>query len=296
MPAVHQNVRSLSRVIDYPIRSRETAVLMVRPTYFDVLYEINPHMAGNIGTVDKTLAEEQWNALKGTYETLGFPVHVIEGVEGLPDMVFAANQTFPFVDSTGQQRVILSKMASDLRQPEIVHFSRWYSKQQYDVIEQTVPPIEFEGMGDAIWHPGRRLLYIGYGFRTNEGALQRAAKCIDCDVVGLELVHPHFYHLDTALSVIDESTALYVHEAFTSDGVAMLQKMFARLIPVPLIEAKEGFVTNGHSPDGKHFIVHKGNALTAAALTNIGITVLEVDTSEFLKSGGSVFCMKMMLP
>ena len=296
MPSVHQNVHTLSNVGEYPRRERERAVLMVSPEYFDVLYEINPHMAGNIGTVNKDRALSQWIKLTETYEAIGFPVNIISGVQGLPDMVFAANQTFPFVDSTGKHRVILSKMASDLRQPEVEHFAAWYTQNQYDVIEQTVPPIEFEGMGDAIWHPERLLLYIGYGFRTKLGALERAAKCIGCDVVGLELINPHFYHLDTALSVIDEQTALYVKEAFTDDGIAMLQKMFSKLIAVPLHEAKEGFVTNGHSPDGKHFIVHKGNAETAAALKAIGVTVLEVDTSEFIKSGGSVFCMKMMLP
>ena len=72
--------------------------------------------------------------------------------------------------------------------------------------------------------------------------------------------------------------------------------MFKNLIEVPLVEAKQGFVTNGHSPNGKHFIVHKGNERTVSELKANGITVIEVDTSQFLKSGGSVFCMKMMLP
>ena len=72
--------------------------------------------------------------------------------------------------------------------------------------------------------------------------------------------------------------------------------MFENLIEVPLEEAKEGFVTNGHSPNGTHFIVHKGNDVTVSKLKEIGIEVMEIDTGEFLKSGGSVFCMKMMLP
>lgn len=296
MPIVHQTVDTLSHPSDFPKRDIETAVLMAKPSYYDVLYEINPHMQGNIGTVDRALAMKQWTRLKETYEQIGLRVHILPGVPNLPDLVFAANQTFPFIDFNGKRRVILSKMASEHRQPEVAHYANWYAENDFDVIAHTDPPIEFEGMGDAIWHPERRLLYIGYGYRTKLGALQRAANCIECDVVGLELINSHFYHLDTALSVIDENTALYVPTAFTSNGHSMLQAMFENLIEVPLVEAKEGFVTNGHSPNGTHFIVHNGNSITVSKLKEIGIEVIEIDTSQFLKSGGSVFCMKMMLP
>ena len=55
-------------------------------------------------------------------------------------------------------------------------------------------------------------------------------------------------------------------------------------------------VANGNCPDGKHFVVHYDNPVTIAAVKALGLEVIEVDTSEFLKSGGSVFCMTMMLP
>ena len=296
MPTVHLDIHNLPLPTEIPKREPSKAVLLVRPTYFDVVYEINPHMKGNIGNVDKNLAKQQWNSLRDTYEQLGYQVHIIEGVVDLPDMVFCANQSFPFVDEKNQPQVILSKMASPYRHGEVEHIGSWYEKQGYHVIRQTDPPVEFEGMGDAIWHPNKRILYIGYGFRTSKDALARAATCISCDVVGLELIQPHFYHLDTALSVINENTALFVKEAFSKKGISILQSMFNSLIEVPLEEAKTGFVTNGHCPDGKNFIVHKGNESTKRKLEEIGIRVWEIDTSEFMKSGGSVFCMKMMLP
>ena len=296
MSSVHLNVDSLPPFDRIPTRKPATAVLLVRPTYFDVVYEINPHMKGNIGSVNKSLAMEQWNHLQKIYQHLGYKVHVIEGVPDLPDMVFCANQSFPFVDQNSQHCVILSKMASPFRNGEVEHIAQWYEQQGYHLIHQTDPPVKFEGMGDAIWHPHKNILYIGYGFRTSKNALQRAATCISCDVIGLELIKPHFYHLDTALSVINEHTALFVEEAFSEEGKQMLSMMFSNLIDVPLEEAQMGFVTNGHCPDGIHFIVQKGNPITKKKLEELGIQVLELDTSEFLKSGGSVFCMKMMLP
>ena len=281
---------------DFPTRGSATAVLMAAPTFYDVVYVINPHMKGNIGNVDKDLAWQQWHALKSCYERLGYPVNVIEGPPHLPDMVFAANQSFPYLDSAGNKIVIISRMASQHRVPEVEFFAKWYENQSYRIVRQVEPPVHFEGMGDAIWHPDRRLLYIGYGYRTDVNALQRAANFIECPVVGLELTDPHFYHLDTALSPIDESTAVYVAEAFTNDGLKILNKLFKRLIRVPLEEAKSGFVTNGHSPDQKHYIMQKDNPITVQKITQHGYKVIEVDTSEFMKSGGSVFCMKMMLP
>ncbi len=296
MPRVHLSAESLPLCDHIPTRKPASAVLLVQPTYFDVVYEINPHMKGNIGNVDKALALEQWNCLYKIYQQLGYNIHVIEGVPNLPDMVFCANQSFPFVDEKNQKCVILSKMASPFRSGEVEHIARWYEQHNYHLIHQVDPPVEFEGMGDAIWHPHKNILYIGYGFRTSKNALIRAANCISCDVIGLELIKPHFYHLDTALSVLNEHTALFVKEAFSEEGKEILSAMFSNLIDVPLEEAQMGFVTNGHCPDGRNFIVQKGNSITKQKLEDIGIQVWELDTSEFMKSGGSVFCMKMMLP
>ena len=278
------------------IRPQEVGVLMVDPEHYDVVYEINPHMKGMIGCVDRTKAKQQWKHVVKMYRSIGVPVVIISGAEEFPDMVFCANQSFPYLDYDNTPTVIISRMASHYRQGEEVYFDRWYQKQGYRIIRQVEPPVEFEGMGDVLWHPSRKLMYAGYGYRTHKSALQRLANCVGAPVVGFELIDPSFYHLDTALAPINEDSALYVEEAFTPQGVALLKKCFPDLIRVPLQEGKKGFVTNGHCPDQKHFIVHRGNDVAKKALEERGIVVIEVDTSEFMKSGGSVFCMKMMLP
>ena len=60
--------------------------------------------------------------------------------------------------------------------------------------------------------------------------------------------------------------------------------------------AEHFLACNGHSPDGRHFIVQRGANKTIALVQSLGLTVIEVDTSEFIKSGGSVYCMKLMVP
>lgn len=96
-------------------------MLMVSPLFFDVLYSINPHMTdkdGKLNKVDKPLAINQWKELKKTFESTGQNVAVIDGQKDLPDMVFCANQTFPYLKD-GAKHIILSKMHSEKRHPEV---------------------------------------------------------------------------------------------------------------------------------------------------------------------------------
>src|SRR5205823_74258 len=109
-----------------------------------------------------------------------------------------------------------------------------------------------------------------------------------------KLTHPRFYHLDTCLSILNQTTALYCPAAFDTDGIDQLHKNFPNLIEVPLNEADApGFACNAHCPDQKHVILQKGSVQTCKNLVKNGFVPFEVDTSEFIKSGGSVFCMKL---
>lgn len=70
--------------------ARARHYLMCRPTYFDVVYSINPWMDPT-KPVDTPLAIAQWERLREVYLSLGHTVDTIDPVPGLPDMVFAAN-------------------------------------------------------------------------------------------------------------------------------------------------------------------------------------------------------------
>src|SRR3712207_7133086 len=69
------------------------SVLMCRPDHFTVTYRINPWMFPQQPT-DTALAVRQWEVLYRTYLDLGFDVHLIDPIAGLPDMVYAANGGF----------------------------------------------------------------------------------------------------------------------------------------------------------------------------------------------------------
>ncbi len=269
-----------------------TRVLFVRPTHFEVAYVINPHMAAHLGTVEPQAASEQWRLVVDVYRGFGLDVAILEGVAGLPDMVFCANQSLPALGVDASKQVVASKMASVERGPEVGHFERFFESQGYRVHEP--PPADFEGMGDALWHGECRLLWVGTGFRTESRALDYLAETLEAPVIELGLVDPLLYHLDTCLSFLDSTTALWVPSAFNKIGQELIRSLVSNLVEVPLEEATASLACNAHCVDGHNIVIQAGCPTTAKRVRDLGFNVIEVETGEFLKSGGSVFCMKQM--
>jgi N-dimethylarginine dimethylaminohydrolase len=279
-----------------PAIPRPERVLMTSPEHFDVEYVINPHMEGNIGAVDPERARAQWNQLRDTYERLGFTVSSIPGVEGLPDMVFCANQTLPYLTPGGKKGVVLSRMFAPQRRDEVPYYARFFEEEGYriDEVDATAAGESFEGMGDALWHPGRFLLWGGYGFRTDRTVYDHLASDFGFPVLPVSLTDPDFYHLDTCLAPLNEVTALVYPGAFDEEGLEVVRAHFRHVLEAPENEARELFACNAHCPDGRNVIIQRGCAETSRKLRDAGFDPVEVDTDEYLKSGGSVFCMKVM--
>lgn len=273
-----------------------TGAFMVTPIYFDVEYVINPHMEGHIGDVDKDKAFNQWETVRDAFRSTGLKIHEIEGRPELPDMVFAANQSLPALLRNGKKSAIMSIMHADQRKDEVPYIEQWYRRNGYEVNYLDEKKIDdFEGMGDAIWHSGRRLLWGGYGHRSSLEAYDQISRLLDVPVLALELVSESFYHLDTCFCMLNESSVLIYPEAFTETGLNLIRELFTNVYEAPKEEAEELFACNATCPDGKHVIIQSGCNKTSKTLEDAGFTIMEVDTGEFLKSGGSVFCMKMLV-
>ncbi len=270
-------------------------ILMVDPAHFQVLHVLNPHMEGMIGSVDAAEARAEWSAIRDTYLELGFGVTVVQGKEEFPDLVFVANQLLPYVDGNGHPALVLSHMAKLERQGEVPYLAesiRAFGLEGHPL--RTVLPLE--GTGDAIWHPGKNLIWGGHGFRTDESAWEEVAEITGARVIPLALTDDRMYHLDVALMAIDETTAFSFRGAFDDESWARLEAGFPRLIEVDADEAIQGFALNGHSPDGKNLLLPAGNPSTRRQAEELGLTVHELSTREFQKAGGSIFCLKNVLP
>jgi N-dimethylarginine dimethylaminohydrolase len=252
-------------------------------------------MEGHVGSTNRAKAHRQWRALREAYASLGVTPNAVMAAEGLPDMVFCANQTLPYYDPhDGERGVVLSRMAAPERRDEVPHYEQYFRQIGYAVVTLPEDVGHFEGMGDAIWHPGRHLLWGGYGFRTDRAAYDAIAQRLDVTVLGLHLDDPDFYHLDTCLSPLDQTTVLFVPSAFDQDGLDLIDFAFDTLIEVPDDEARDLLAGNAHCPDGTHVLIQEGCTETNRRLRSAGFEPVELATDEFLKAGGSVFCMKLM--
>ncbi|MDF2575478.1 MAG: N-dimethylarginine dimethylaminohydrolase [Agromyces sp.] len=250
-------------------------VLMCRPEHFTVVYRINPWMNPAEPT-DTNVALAQWQVLYDTYLELGYDVHLIDPIPGLPDMVYAANGGF-VIDGVAYG----AKFTYPERQPEGPAYMDWFRAAGFDVRE---PEEINEGEGDFLL-VGETIL-AGTGFRSHSLSHEELARIFDREVVTLRLVDPSFYHLDTAIAVLDSTPGqehiAYLPTAFDADSLAVLRERFPDAI---LVNETDAAVLGLNSfSDGYHVVIGEH-----------GYHPIGVDLSELLLGGGGVKCCTLEL-
>jgi arginine dihydrolase len=266
-------------------------VLLCPPTYFDVRDVKNPYMQG-AGTVDRKKALRQWEDLRQALKDAGAHVETIQPVPGLEDMVFAANPVFVGRDKKGKF-IVPSEMRFVSRQREVPHYVDWFHKRGYRVIYLDLVGECLEGHGDLLWHPDRSKIWAGYGIRSTRRGVEKFSSAMQelrFPVIPLQLVDPRCYHLDTCFCPLNDEAVLIHPHAFTPDSLATIQGGWKRVYELDRNEANH-FVCNGIVINGNYITSHLTPNL-AQALQVEGLAPRTVDTSEFEKSGGGVFCMK----
>ncbi len=266
---------------------------MCPPTFFDVREAKNPHMGAPI---DRNRAQQQWNHLQKALEDAGVSVELIEPQPDLDDMVFTANQVFLGSTPTVGKFVVPGRMRYPSRQKEVRHFVDWFKKQGYLPVEVNLVGEYLEGHGDLIWHPDRSMVWAGYGFRSSKRGVDRftsAMKELGIPVTQLELVDPYFYHLDMCFCPLNSEAVLIYPGAFRPESLEEIKSGFRRVHEVSREDALT-FVLNAIVVNGK-FITPRVTKDLDRILGEEGLAAVVVETSEFEKSGGSVFCMKTFL-
>jgi len=256
--------------------------LMCRPTYFAVEYTINPWMDPT-GAVDTALAVQQWETLRQTYLDLGHTVEEIPPLPGLPDMVFAANGA-TVVDG----RVLAVQFRNPQRADEAPAYRSWFERAGFEVHD---PKHVNEGEGDILL--AGDLLLAGTGFRTAHAAHAQVQEVFGHPVVTLQLVDPRFYHLDTALCVLDNRTVAYLPEAFSPGSQAVLRRLFPDAVLASAADA-DVFGLNAVS-DGRSVVLPVQATGLAARLRERGYDPIGVDLSELRKAGGGPKCCTLVI-
>jgi N-dimethylarginine dimethylaminohydrolase len=263
--------------------ARTRSYLMCPPDYFAVQYAINPWMDPD-EPVNTGLAAHQWRQLRETFIRLGHTVRTIAPQPGLPDMVFAANGA-TVVDG----KVLGSRFRYPQRAAEGPAYLSWFTENGYATA--VAPQHMNEGEGDIVF--ADRAIITGHGFRTDAAAADEVGEFFGLPVLSAGLVDPRFYHLDTALCVLDADTAAYYPAAFDDAGQATLAGHFAELIEAKDEDA-EALGLNAIS-DGRHVVLPEQATSLAGQLAEKGFEPIGVDMSEFLKAGGGPKCCTLEL-
>ncbi|MFE5718725.1 dimethylargininase [Streptomyces erythrochromogenes] len=263
--------------------ARRRHYLMCRPTYFDVVYSINPWMDPG-KPVDTALAVAQWERLREVYEGLGHTVELIDPVDGLPDMVFAANGG-TVIDG----RALVARFRDAERIAEGPAYRDWLHNNGFP--GPKTAGVVNEGEGDYLL-VGNMLL-AGTGFRSDPRSHAEAQEFFGYPVISLTLVDPNYYHLDTALSVLDDETIAYYPPAFSPGSQAVLLRLFPDAVIATDDDARV-FGLNATS-DGRNVVLPEGAMDLAEQLRARGFVPVGLDLSELLKAGGSIKCCTLEL-
>ena len=294
-PRVYERVEHLPK--DFSVTALEpmpspAGAVLCPPDRFDVIDVKNAFMAGNAGNVDKKLARREWGALRDAFSDAGARVELLKPLDSCEDMVFCANTALLGIDAQGRKTCLPGRMTFESRRPEVGAMVAWARANGYRIVDDFAEPgLRFEGSGDAIWHPGRRLLWGGYGWRTDPQVYHGVAEAFGVPVITLALVDSTFYHLDTCVVALDERTVLVHEPALSTEGVELLHRVFERVIEVDADEARR-FACNATLLASGIVAIDRRASSTAARLRELGYEVVALDTGEFLKSGGSAYCMK----
>jgi arginine dihydrolase len=263
--------------------ARTRTYLMCPPDYFAVKYAINPWMNPD-EPVNAGLAQHQWRQLRETFVRLGHAVHTIDPRPGLPDMVFAANGA-----TVVGGKVLGARFRYPQRAAEGDAYLTWFTENGYAAVVS--PRHTNEGEGDIVF--AGRVIIAGHGFRTDAATVGQLEELFGLPVLSVRLVDPRYYHLDTALCVLDAGTAAYYPSAFDDAGRATLAGHFAELIEAKDEDA-EALGLNAIS-DGRHVVLPEQATSLAGQLAEKGFEPVGVDMSEFLKAGGGPKCCTLEL-
>lgn len=256
------------------------SILMCRPNYFDVSYDINPWMENQIGKVRYSDAAVQWEALLNEISKHTI-VYLLEAEQGVPDLVFTANAGIIYKNTA-----ILSRFRHPQRQPEETIFRKWFERKGYTVVQ---PQNYFEGAGDLLTDSQGRH-WLGYGFRTDSVASSELEKIFEGEIITLELVDPRWYHLDTCFCPLTNGELLWYPGAFSDLSQEMVRERFEIIVEVDQQEA-ESFACNAVCIKNQIFMPPVASVQNE--LNILGYNTKMFELGEFQKSGGSAKCLTL---
>ena len=271
--------------------------ILIKPTTFEILPRQN-HQNPYIDThtkVSKHIATQQHAQLVKEM-TLPIVFTLNKPETHLPDIVYIASAGLS-LPCLSTPCVLLPNMKYPQRKAELPYIKAMLSDLKIPYIDY--PGKEpFEGQAEFKWFDRGRKAICGYGYRSTKQTyveLNKFFKKVYGDkapeLLVIPIASPNYYHLDLAILEYNNTKCIVQKQAFTDATINKI-KTFLGKDNVTVIDSPDNFCLNAII-DGKKLITHTltDPTIQSQLEKHTGLTVKQVNMSEFEKSGGSVRCL-----
>ena len=258
-------------------------LLMCRPDFFRVAYQINPYMdLSKQPDHEKLIAE--YAAIVAAHEEAGRTVRFMDPIDGLPDMTYTANQAL-----IRGKKAVLANLPKE-RAEEIQYAQAWLQSNEYEVIDC---PYLFSGQGDAL-PTGTGSVIKGRGWRSDPKSDDFVAEALGYNVIPIQTIGPEWYDNDLTIGVIKPGLLAVCLDALDQQSQYLLTaNQELTIIPVSIEEARRA-ACNLVS-DGATVIMPSGSPKLASDLKKAGLAVITKSIEQLWTGGGAVRCTSLAL-
>ncbi|MDA7026177.1 dimethylarginine dimethylaminohydrolase family protein [Bacillus sp. CLL-7-23] len=260
-------------------------VALCRPEYMEIAEVINETQKYFYhDNINKTLAVKQHETLIKELKNQGVEVVLLPSESQFPEQVFTRDIGFVIGET-----IFTAQLSARVRQGEENVLQRWLEKENL-----SYQPFNkgycIEG-GDILID--QNTVYAGISSRTTFSAVQQLKRQLTSYEVIPVPFEESFLHLDCIFNILSEDEALIYPKALGENEYKRLKERY-NLIE---ITDDEQFTlgTNILSLGNQTVISLPHNKQLNKQLQKRGYTVIEIDLSEIIKSGGSFRCCTMPL-
>jgi N-dimethylarginine dimethylaminohydrolase len=258
-------------------------LLLCRPDFFRIAYQINPYMS-TAAQPDPDLLLHEYGALIAAHRAAGRELEFIEPDPAQPDMTFTANHAL-----IRGRRAVLANLPPE-RAGELAHTRRWLERHGYTV---TACPYLFSGQGDAL-PTGTGAVIKGRGWRSDPRSDGLVHEALGYEVIPVHTTGPEWYDIDLTMGILRPGLLAVALDALDAPSRAALRaRSDLELIPVSLADARR-FALNLVS-DGVTVTLPAGSTEFERTLKQRGFTVVPLPITQLMLSGGGVRCAALAL-
>lgn len=253
---------------------------------YQVAWSINPHMT--IGAVEFPLAAAQHAAFVAALERMGVQILRLPFVHAAYDSVFVKDPAL-LLARRGHKLALLARPRHAERDRERAERARAYAAHGYEIVADD-RAVTWEG-GDVVMLPAGDGMFLGHGQRSRREAAAWLERHAGIPVWPLELCDPHLYHLDMALAILPDGTALVCPTALTPASLRVIDQVrgVRRVIRVTR-EIALGFGLNVVAV-GDTIVFGGYHRSLDALVRGLGYQSQVVPLGQFHLAGGSAACL-----